>query len=350
VTTFLSLLLSLPVHAGFFVDTGETGYEFLEIPMAARASALGNSFTAMRADITAIDYNPAGLTGLERLDVNVGHQIYFEDSTLNAVAAGYPFYIPFLGPSRLGPTGEDAGNLTVGLQYKEFHANDDRRDFTGIPLGELTISDQLMQGTFAYDAGTFAVGASWKYIKSKLDQENRNNSAADVGVLFKNNGPLSIGASVLNIGPSKQFVTEKEPLPTTIRAGAAYVWRKWNFLTDVVQTRDKQTQPSLGAEWSANPYITLRAGGRYHTTFEPSGGIGIRFSNLGGDQPKKASPPPQQQASAKDGRRTLGQNPGAGGKQARENFDGSISFGLDYAIRSHETLGVVHTLTFKILY
>jgi hypothetical protein len=344
----VTVLLIAPItEAGFFVDSGETGFEFLKIPMAARAAALGNTFTAMSGDVSALEYNPAGITGLERLDINVSHQIYFEEATLNAVAAAYPFYLPFLGPSKLGPNGDDAGNLSVGISYKEFHANDDRRDASGIPIGELTIRDQAIQGSVAYDATAFSMGASWKYIKDTLDNISRNNSAADVGLLIKPIGGWRLGASILNVGPSKKFVEAEDPLPTTVRVGAAKSTKKWNFLFDLAQTRDKQSQPSAGIEYSINPYLTVRGGGRYHTSFEAAGGLGVRFADFGENKPYAARP---EAKPSNEARRTLGNSRASTQSAERDRANGSIAFGIDYAFRTHETLGVVHTFTLKIMY
>lgn len=329
------LFCAASAHA---INEGETGFQFLTVPTAARAVALGNAFTGMRGDITVIDYNPGGLIGFDRLDINVGHQSYFEESSLNSVAVGYPFAIRHFPKT------------VVAVQYKEFKAEDDARDTSGIPIGEITLHDQMIQAAAGFEMGPWGVGGSWKYIKNKIEDEDRKNSAFDAGVTYEPGGPFHLGASVLNVGSSKAFVEDKDPLPSLIRIGAVYEWKRVNFLSDVVQTRDKQTQPSLGAELSLNRYVTFRFGGRYATSFEPSGGIGFTLADIGGP-PKSAPPPPQPKKKAEptSKRRTLGRS----GESSSLDVAGdnrSILLGLDYAIRHNETLGAVHSLTLKILY
>ena len=48
--------------------TGTTAAQFLKIGVDARASAMGNAFTAMRGDISSIYWNPAGLAYVERME------------------------------------------------------------------------------------------------------------------------------------------------------------------------------------------------------------------------------------------------------------------------------------------
>jgi len=339
----------MTVAEAFFVDNGETGFEFLKIPTAARAIALGDSFTAMSGDSAVMEYNPAALRGLEQLDINVSHQEYFEDSTLDSVMAAYPFAVPFFGRAKTSVNGNDTGNLTVGAQYKQFKADDDTRDAVGINLGEFLVRDQLFQMSFAVDVSYVDLGFSGKYIKNRLGDEDRTNMAFDMGALFHATDRLSFGASMLNMGPSKAFIEEKEPLPTTLRLGTAYSWKKWNFVGDLVQTRDKQTHPSAGAEWSPVRALTLRVGGRYTTDVEISGGLGFKMVDLGA-APATQEAPKVAQPAKKDNRKTLGDTRTNSAAPSSTIGGGGITIGLDYAIRSHNVLGAVHTLTLRILY
>ena len=44
---------------------GTTAFQFVKLPVSARATALGNSYSALVEDSTALFWNPAGLAGLK---------------------------------------------------------------------------------------------------------------------------------------------------------------------------------------------------------------------------------------------------------------------------------------------
>src|SRR5437773_5804201 len=77
-------------RAAVFVGKGATGSAFLKIPISARPTSLGDAFTAEQGDVSVIDYNPAGLRGLYRIDVTAMYQAYVEDASLQSLAIGFP--------------------------------------------------------------------------------------------------------------------------------------------------------------------------------------------------------------------------------------------------------------------
>ena len=48
--------------------TGTTAAQFLKIGVDARGSAMGNAFTAMSGDISAMYWNPAGLASIGKIE------------------------------------------------------------------------------------------------------------------------------------------------------------------------------------------------------------------------------------------------------------------------------------------
>ena len=56
----------------------------------------------------------------------------------------------------------------------------------------------------------------------------------------------SFGFSLLNLGPSKAFVSEKDPSPATARAGAAYRVSQVLVAVDSTAGRDKIFRQSAG--------------------------------------------------------------------------------------------------------
>jgi Uncharacterised protein family (UPF0164) len=340
---FLLILFALPARADFFVGKGGTSSTFLKIPVSGRSLALGNSFTAMNNDVTAIDYNPAGLTGLKRADINLTYINYFEGASLQSAALAYPVALGNTGPSTASRI------LDLGFEYRVFRAKDTARNEIGTEQGEFDVRDQLIQVSLGYALSErMAIGASGKVINSKLDDASSSNYAADVGLLCKVTPLLSLGFSLLNMGPDSTFETVKDPLPTTGRVGAALKLKSLTILADASSGRDKITVPSAGLELNMNPYLAFRGGVVADTHVEVTGGLGVRLSN-----PAKELKPTAREH--KTNRKILDdlsvpQNSPVYKKNTEDPSLNSLDFGLDYAFRVHPLLGLSHTITLKVLY
>ena len=72
-----------------FPKVGTTSFQFLEVLTSARGSALGNAFSSMVDNSEAEFFNPAGLTGINNIDMSVGYVNWFLDAAQYSFAAGY---------------------------------------------------------------------------------------------------------------------------------------------------------------------------------------------------------------------------------------------------------------------
>lgn len=333
-----------PSH-GFFVDEGETGSSFLKVPLSARAVAMGSAFTAVSDDVASLEYNPAGLGGLTRTDTNITHQEFLEDTSFQSVQFAYPFAI------KIGKHGGRHANngkpFILGLQYRLFSADDDTRNNLGIKQGEFDIRDQFIQLAMGYVVNSrlyFGVGG--KHISQKLGNNSLTNNAFDVGTVFKLSHRISLGASVLNFGPDKAFISAKDPLPTTFRLGANYQLEKLTLTTDVAVERDKTTTEAVGAEWRPIRFVQIRGGVLFNNAIEFTGGVGVKIFDSETQEQRRARPKEyklidEDDISGKKQRRRRKNGPG----QA-SNFD----LGLHYAARTHNELGLAHSITLNFKY
>ena len=81
----LICLLILP-SAGFGQSkVGQAGTQFLKMGVSARAVAMGEAFTAISDDATAVHYNPAGLTQIDNKQVILTHISYVADINYNFI-------------------------------------------------------------------------------------------------------------------------------------------------------------------------------------------------------------------------------------------------------------------------
>ena len=210
----ISIALALCGNAAA-AGPGTTSANFLKIPVGARQTATGASFTAVADDATAIYYNPAGLAQLDGPQAVLVHNKYFEDITQQWFAAA--------SPSRHGAFGFALNYLSIP-PFPSYSAADAR---TG------SVSAYDMAANFAY-AGSRALnndsfssvlyGVNARYITQKLDTESAAGYGLDAGVLLKHTDTrLSLAAAVDNIYSSElKFIDAGFKQPRNLKTAAAY--------------------------------------------------------------------------------------------------------------------------------
>ncbi len=290
-TARLVLLALLTPALVFGADgAGTTGSPFLKVPISARAIALGGAIGATTGDAGVIDYNPAALADTERTDIQLAYIDYLDDTSLQSGTVAFPLSIG--QPPRIEPLeGVEftPNKLSVGVEYRQFRAEDTGRDSNGVKLDEFSARDQLIALGLAYPImRTVSLGATGKLISNKLADKSISTYAFDVGTLARFSSRLSAGVSVQNMGSAKAFETESDPLPMLVRSSIAYRWSNLLFIGDLAGERDGVFRKSAGAEWTINRTFKLRAGGYHDTAFQFTGGLGVRIAG-----PQKAYRTPE---------------------------------------------------------
>src|ERR1700719_1150717 len=69
--------------------SGTTGFSFLNLPVGARATALGQAFTSVPNDVQALVYNPASLATLVASQLSFQHLSYVENVNQEAISFGH---------------------------------------------------------------------------------------------------------------------------------------------------------------------------------------------------------------------------------------------------------------------
>lgn len=203
---------------------GEAGVPSQIIPPGGRANGMGECFVAIADDATASWWNPGGVAYLK------GRNLAFMHSQLVPDLASDVYY------EYLGYTHEisNVGTLSFGivyLTYGTWNATDD----AGKDLGTVDSWEASGIVTFAIPLReNLGLGLSAKYIHAYLapaevtrDRLDGTGSsvAVDAGVLWKlPQHKLNLGASLTNLGPDISFIDQEQsdPLPFTLRVGAAY--------------------------------------------------------------------------------------------------------------------------------
>ena len=203
----LLLLLILPALA--FGEAGRTAAPFLNRPVSARASGMGQAFTAVAGGTDSLYYKPAGLGGASRPELSATVATGLADDSLGSLVYVHP---TSLGAFSAGVLYLDGGNISLDLT-------------SGLQESRKAEQDTAFVGAYSLQpVPGLWVGAAGKYIQSRLvERYTAKTEAFDAGVLWKT--PLEgvdLGASAQNIGPDLKFEQKGDPLPRTTRFGAAY--------------------------------------------------------------------------------------------------------------------------------
>ena len=288
-----------------FAQAGGSAVPFLTISPDARASGRGETGTGIADDINAIYWNPAGLGYFDyKPQANEYDEPTYEP--FSQVALAFSPWLPQFNADLYYSNGTygryiEKLNGTVAVNFVlmnlgEFQYTDDQ----GNSLGKFNSTEfaiGVSYGTMI--AEDLAAGISLRYIQSNLTATSTSQRNAGVGrsggfdmaLLWKPThlGPiedrLSLGFNLQNVGPKMTYISESDPLPTTLRMGIGFkiFEDEYNRLTfsgdfakmliyrdginaDPVPKSFITAWQNPGAEWAAgveywyNSLIALRAG------------------------------------------------------------------------------------------
>lgn len=270
------LLLSVPASAG----PGNTAANFLRVGVGARPVAMGEAYTALADDTHAVYYNPAGLAHLERQEVTMMHNKFFEGVHQQYAAYAYPHW----------KYGTFATALTM-LSVQPFDAYTPQDQ----PDGRVTAQDLAVSVAWSREVPKLtglSIGVAGKFINSRLATYNAQAGALDGGVLWRQSETdgLSLGFAVRNLGTPMTFIAEEFHLPVSAHAGAAYragvpLWddASYTYVLEAVGARDRDPYVATGVEFRPVDEFAIRAGWRLNqdTGLGLSAGIGFRSLEKG---------------------------------------------------------------------
>lgn len=174
---------------------GTTAAPFLEIPVGARATAMGNAFVANANDVTSLFWNPSFMALLPQREAIFSHSNWIAEMSFDYAALGVP----------LGDFG------ALGLSFTSLSMEDmvvrtvERPEGTGEMFGAGSFAIGVHYARTLSD--WFAIGFTVKYIDERIWHMKATAFALDVGTVFTTdlfNG-FRIGATLTNFGTTMQL-------------------------------------------------------------------------------------------------------------------------------------------------
>ncbi|HFE53935.1 MAG TPA: PorV/PorQ family protein [Bacteroidetes bacterium] len=296
----MSLSLASPVLAVNKVAT--TAAQFLKIGVGARALGMGGAFVGVANDVTALYWNPGGISRLNRNEVILLHTQWIADVSFDYAALTID----------LGNFGALGASLTA-LNMGEMKVRTERKpEGTGEYFDAGDFAAAVSYGRSLTDR--FSIGFNFKYIHQGIWRMQASGFAFDVGTLFTTQfHGMTIGMSISNFGTNMRMEgqntrryfdinpeaygsndripghlqTDSWPLPLLFRVGVAMdvLRSRTNRLTvaaDAIHPNDNVERMNVGAEYTWNGLVSLRAG--YRSLFDVQSeqgltlGGGLRYS------------------------------------------------------------------------
>jgi hypothetical protein len=268
---YMAFLLATGLNSLQAANTsGTTSYSFLNLPLGARATAMGQAFGSVPNDIQGLVYNPASLATMAASQLSFQHLEYVEDVTQEAIAFGH--------------AGRQEG-ISWGISTNYLSVGDITRTVAS-PGG---IGDGFTEaGSFStYDMATgfsaagrvtdeLKIGGTVKFIHESLADASSSAGAVDGGLMYRLNDEHSwnVGASVGNVGFASKFADAAVKLPSFFRAGlSGQPFAQWLLSSDYIQRVDTSGEFDVGAEVTPRRFFSLRLGYRYALTSPDLGGL-----------------------------------------------------------------------------
>ncbi len=269
--------------AGFdSASVGTNTAQFLKIAVGARATGMGEAYTAMANNADAIFWNTAGLIRIKNQSVVMMHMPYLAGMSYDYVA-----YAQNAG---------DVGAWGFSIQYLNA-GSIKKTDSSGIATGSFTPYDVALTVGFASNITgynkdpeqRFVLGANGKLIRSSIIGSDTTVSA-DMGIsfpyLFDNRFRMAL--VLQNIMGSLRFDKYDYPVPMIFRFGTATeVSKHFTVTADITAPKDNYAYLSMGNEIKINftdtTTLFLRSGFNTRAIFDFEGfrnvtlGTGISY-------------------------------------------------------------------------
>lgn len=268
----LGVLLAVPAFAD---DPGSATAQFLKTGQGAGPMGMGGAYAALAGNVNSLYWNPGGMGEVATPEILFMHNNNYVDISNQ--------YLGFVYPVE-----EWAGTIGLGVTYQDY-GDIDRTLITGATTYTTNGSFGANDLAIAVGYGTrldpsYTVGMNLKYIRSKIESEDANAFAVDLGLLWREpESPFSVGIALQNLGTKMKFISRRDNLPLNFKLGVAYrVLPELTFALDMNKPIDNDVLLNAGAEYWLADMFALRLGydGMNEAGNGMTAGAGFRFEDM----------------------------------------------------------------------
>jgi len=275
----LALAIVLPVSVYGQAKVGTAGAKFLDIGISARAMGMGEAYSAIANDVSAVYYNPAGLTQLFSREAMFTHINYPAGINFEFAAVAFPI------EALSGVIGFGFYNLNSGdipLTTNGYVGNTETGEFDGEYFRAV---DYALAFSYARSLTEhFSLGGTFKMIGEYYDNESARGWAADVGTLYDTGyRGFKIAMSIVNFGPDMKMVQQGYPLPINFKFGTSFNFIERPdhlavFALEGAHPSDNLEQYNAGVEYWYLDKFSVRLGNRFnYDTDGFTAGAGLKW-------------------------------------------------------------------------
>jgi hypothetical protein len=274
---FLIILLFSTSYSQEFSKVGTGGFTFLEIPVFARTSALGEASIALNdLNSSALFINP-GVLDFTNLNHSISSSYSSWIADIKHFSTAYSFKSG-LGTFALGAVVLDYGTMPrtiVARGSKLFES-----------VGTFSANSIVLSGAYSKRlTDKFSFGVALKYVREKIDIYSADNILFDGGIIyFTGLGSLRIAAAIQNFGVNSKFIKYEFKMPAIFRLGlAAEVLGGFEsdyrvtLIAEAIHPTDSDEKINSGVEIAWNELIVFRGGYKFFYD-EETFSLGVGFN------------------------------------------------------------------------
>ncbi len=280
--------------------TGQTTFNFLQIPVSPKASAMGNTSTALSQGVESIFSNPAGLPEMATdFEFFVSSTQWIAD--IKYLAGAVAWNAGNYGSFGLSLIAVDYGTIEGAVLVPSGQVGSNPLGYT--PTGDIKNVGAYSFGlTYVKPVNTqFAIGGTVKYVMQQLGQNvgaegNVSNNTAskiafDLGIkYYPGIESLRLGMSMRNFSTNVRYQSFSSPLPLAFSVGLGMNLMDLinkdisndNALiisSEFIHPNDYTDRVNTGIEYTFMNLVSLRAGYETnHDILSWSSGIGLGTS------------------------------------------------------------------------
>ncbi|HTL82649.1 MAG TPA: type IX secretion system protein PorQ [Bacteroidia bacterium] len=210
--SFLTLSIFIVTIPAFAQIGGDAAFTSLDLPMSARAAALGGRAVAINDnDLNLATWNPALLNSTMSSQMALSFADYISDIKYGYAAFAWNF-------KKVGTFGLNATRIDYGT-FRE-------TDNTGAQIGTFTAGEYGINASFSRMLDSnFTIGVNARFIQSNLYLWKANGLGFDAAILYarpRHNFSATILARNVGVMMDQYTYGDKEKLPFEVEAGLAF--------------------------------------------------------------------------------------------------------------------------------